>query len=166
MLSRTHARWLSGLKARCLHVAECRGAGAASDVQCMQSVKKASDVWNALQSMKLAAMHETGLQDYRKERPSTKAAQSVGWESVPDMVKDSGTRLALVFVRGVVGRPIHKRHVLGKQTCQVWLCAPHCSVPVQGSWVADKRHGLGKQTYAKGDIYEGLWKQDLQDGPG
>ncbi|KAF5842183.1 putative phosphatidylinositol monophosphate kinase [Dunaliella salina] len=36
----------------------------------------------------------------------------------------------------------------------------------QGSWVADKRHGLGKQIYAKGDIYEGLWKQDLQDGPG
>jgi translation initiation factor 5B len=29
--------------------------------------------------------------------------------------------------------------------------------------VSDKRQGLGKQTYLKGDIYEGLWKQDLQE---
>lgn len=37
---------------------------------------------------------------------------------------------------------------------------------LQGSWVRGKRQGLGKQNYLKGDIYEGLWKEDLQEGPG
>lgn len=41
-----------------------------------------------------------------------------------------------------------------------------CTCAAQGSWIAGKRHGLGKQVYAKGDIYEGLWKEDGQDGPG
>lgn len=36
---------------------------------------------------------------------------------------------------------------------------------LQGSWVHNRRHGLGKQVYSNGDIYEGLWR-GLQEGPG
>jgi hypothetical protein len=36
----------------------------------------------------------------------------------------------------------------------------------QGSFEENKRSGFGSYTYANGDVYEGLWKNDLKNGEG
>lgn len=36
----------------------------------------------------------------------------------------------------------------------------------QGGWALNVKHGLGKQSFSIGDIYEGIWKNGVPDGPG
>mmetsp|Transcript_1027 Transcript_1027/g.2835 ORF Transcript_1027/g.2835 Transcript_1027/m.2835 type:complete len:378 (-) Transcript_1027:123-1256(-) len=69
------------------------------------------------------------------------------------------------------GRHLRKQYagdwVEGKrQGLGVYLGPGDSPVSYEGEWYVNKRHGRGKQVYAKGDIYEGEWEDGERSGLG